>query len=191
LARLRATDPLQGFSFHVIDVDYRPPFFVPVFGFSKVSGLGVTLNLHEIPIGNTYFEKKYTIKDVTPKSVTFERGRTLTESDFWRWVQTGITARQEGLLGRPSLRKNLVVINFMNYLQARFEGALRGFLPEMVVGIPGRAWVLLGCIPSDYSAGEFDAMSDDVLIQSLTVEVEEYFEVGPESLVEALAELKK
>lgn len=173
MPRERLTDFLQVGNFHVLDVSLTiPPVLLPIFGFARCTLPQVNVEMHTIKEGNYEFPRKV-VKAASVDPVTLEQGVSIFNSDFGDWIRKGIVGRV-----RP---KNLLLIQFTRINptdQADFNVTLGGALNfEAAVRLPGRAWLLKACRPSSYKPGsDFDGMSQDISVASLTLEYEEFTE---------------
>lgn len=139
-----------------------PPFFVfsPYLGFRSVSGLGVTVETEQFrPMNSSY--PTFFATGATVEAITLERGVKFNNADFFRWINRTIN-------GTDQIRRNLLLIQFMG--AAATKGGTAIGPNSQVMRIPGRAWILWGCIPTNYTAGDLDASSGDVSVQSLAIQ---------------------
>lgn len=138
----------------------------------------MNMDVANIKEGNYEFPRKV-IKGGTTSPVTLEQGVSITNSDFYDWCRKAIVGRMGP--------RNLLVVQFTRINPVGNEGVFRtpqsGFFGqafgnlEFAARIPGRAWLLENCRPLSYKPGsDFDAMSSDVSIQTLELEVEEFTE---------------
>lgn len=197
MARTRFNDFLQNYSFHLIDISPSlsiPPFVFmnPLAGFSQITTPEVSVETEEIDEGNHYF-KRHLISGGSTSSITLQRGASLMDADFWRWISATIRGDKSTLLP-PVLggqRRNLLLIQYTGYDVTGLTGGAdelqavasiaKGFLPEFgaVTRIPGRAWMLFECFPTRYKpASDFDATSSDVSIMELELAVDYIEEVS-------------
>lgn len=148
-------DTLLVHRFHVLDVNPSisvPPFVLwPSAAFSSISAPGMNINVEDIQEGTSDFIH-HVLGKATSDTVTFTKGVSTFNSDFWRWtiaclagnpaagfsVSSAIEALA-GWKGRiPAKRRNLMIMHF-----APFD--LMGLLEEMknpeasVSGVVGAA----------------------------------------------------
>lgn len=179
MARSHISDFLQVGRFHVLDVSFSiPPVLIPVFGFRSVTLPQMNMDVASIKEGNYEFPRKI-IKGATTSSVTLEQGVSITNSDFYDWTRKSVVGRMGP--------RNLLLVQFSRINPVGSEGVFRsptsGFFGqafgnlEFAARIPGRAWMLQNCRVMSYKPGsDFDALSMDVSIQTLELEIEEFTE---------------
>lgn len=181
MARDRLSDFLQVGNFHLLDVSFTIPMvMLPIFGFARCSAPEITMDMHRIKEGNYEWPRKV-IKGVEGQPIVLEQGIQILNSDFGDWVRKAIVGRVAP--------KNLVIIQFTrkgfgdgdaaSSTDVLGGGLGSAFSFEFVKRIPGRAWILTNCRPSAWkAAGDFDAMSQDISMQSLTIDWEELDEIS-------------
>lgn len=173
MARDRLQEFLQVGTFHLFDVSLSLPLvLIPIFGFHKVSAPGIRLDIHKIKEGNFEYPRKI-VKSAEVHNVTLEQGVSIFNSDFGDWATKAVTGRVDP--------KNLLLIHFSNIGFGdgdEFAIDAGPFSFEFVKRVPARGWLLKQCIPSDYkAASDFDAMSQQVSVASLELEIEEMDEI--------------
>lgn len=125
MARLSVSDYLQVFPFHLLDVAPASgaayPVFFPGSSFSSVSSPEITLDMTDINEGNSLFPKKV-IKKGEIASVVLQRGASLIDSDFYRWIMVALkgnpfafSGRRPIQLGGPTPRRDLLLIHFLRH----------------------------------------------------------------------------
>ena len=129
--------------------------------FQKVSGLKTSIEVVDYREGNNLDRVEKLAGMVTYDTVTLERGLS-TDSDFMNWMKKvtnvvglgGAGVSNSGLkdFGTDSYRQN-ITINLHNK-----QG-------EIV-----KSYKLMGAFPSEYSIGDFDATSNDVVISTLVLQ---------------------
>lgn len=128
--------------------------------FQKVSGLKTSIEVVDYREGNNLDRVEKLAGMVTYDTVTLERGLS-TDSDFMKWMKkvtnvVGVAGDvpDGGLkdFGAGSYRQN-ITINLHNK-----QG-------EIV-----KSYKLMGAFPSEYSIGDFDATSNDVVISTLVLQ---------------------
>ena len=179
MARTRLDDMMQAYPFWLVDIDPSqvPPFFVlnPLLGFATCSGVsyGVDVKEHR-PLNSMYSKHLPEAASVDP--VTMTTGARFNRGDFARWVGRFIA-------GTDRVRRNLLLVHFMGAgvsadLDLDLEAINISAPFSEGVRVPGRAWVLWGCLPTRYSGGAFDASSGDVVIMELEVQPHHVTEVA-------------
>lgn len=186
MTRLHFNDKLQNFRFHLLDISWNlngfPYVFSPIGGFSSITSPEFTMETEEIQEGVSLF--KHDIKGkVSVSPITLSRGVAVDDSEFWRWFVA--SAKRTDLANAGMVtgeRKTLLLIQFTNYGIGAIDGvsgfasALNlfsgGFIPnfEGFAKVPGKAWVLSGCLPTRYKAtGDLDGASSDISITEIEV----------------------
>lgn len=102
------------------------PVFTPLFGFSRISSPEIMAETETFKDG-TYLFPRHHLKGGTVSSVTFERGASMFDSDFYTWITHAIHGNKDfeagGTLGkvvgsflqgggRTSPRRNLLIVQF-------------------------------------------------------------------------------
>lgn len=185
MARPRALDILQSYSFWVFDASGtqgNPLFsvFDPVLGFSAVTAPEIQVELQEIRPGNWEYARRV-VKHASVQPILLSRGVRFFDSDFYNWISNAIR-------GVQPVRRNLVIVHFMGFRPIRQlvnavaagDGAPTSArvgpetgITSLVERLPGRAWILHGCVPTRYKAGsDFDATNGNVSIAELEVSPE-------------------
>lgn len=93
MARHSVADHLQNYTFWLFDLGpIAPlafPLFLPALGFKSISAPEVSIDTHEITECNWHWKRKVLSK-ASASSITLERGVQFFDSDFYRWIQTGL-----------------------------------------------------------------------------------------------------
>ena len=179
----RFSDYLTTLHFHLIDVSFKTPTVFNIsFGFRFCSAPEITLDAKEVKEGS-YEYKKSVVHGATVSPIVLHQGAQMFNSDFYDWVKTAVK-------GTRSYRRNLMLIHFTEVspfaggnvglgsssgfgLQGLAGGLINSVLPlnELISRVPGRAWMLNGCVPTHYKAGsDFDPLSADISIMELTLQ---------------------
>ncbi len=187
MTRLHFNDKLQSFRFHLLDISWNqsglPYVFSPVAGFSSISSPEFTMETEEIQEGVSLF--KHDIKGkVSVSPVSLSRGVAVDDSEFWRWFVSSAmrTDPANAGIGVTGERRTLLLIQFTNYGVGAIDGvsgfasalnlASGGFIPnfEGFAKVPGKAWILSGCLPTRYKAtSDLDGASSDISIAEIEV----------------------
>lgn len=192
MARARLLDHLQAHKFHLLDVSYDlsiPPFALnPLGGFQSITAPEMSLETEEVAEGNYWF-KRHVISGGDIGNITLSRGVTFYDAEFWLWITAAIRGQPSSTLSlRPSLsgkRRNLLLIHYTGYSLRGIEGAgpgidaaasaAAGLLPTVnnALSLPGRAYMLMDCLPVRYKGGsDFDASSGEVSIEELEISID-------------------
>lgn len=183
------TDFLQDFAFWAFDASapILAPVFTPMFGFSKISAPHITAEVESFKDG-TFLYQRHVIKGASVGAITFERGASMADSDFYDWISYAIygtkPSKEEALTAAlqaaPGVRRNLVLVHF-----SRIDPIASGNVSigpfEFAGRLAARAWLLHNCIPTDYqAANDFDATSPAISMMKLIVQPEfiEEFSLG-------------
>jgi phage tail-like protein len=154
---LLTKDVYRGFKFEVT-VGSRG--FFARSAFQKVSGLKTSIEVVDYREGNMPDRMEKLAGMITYDTVTLERGISF-DDDFVKWIKsvTDVVTQGESLgsgtatdVGDASYRKD-VTIKLYNK-----QGAMV------------KQWKLMGAWPSEYSIGDLDATSNDVLITTLVLQ---------------------
>lgn len=184
----RFSDYLTNLHFYMMDVSFKTPVVFNVsYGFRYIQAPELTVNTKEVKDGTNAYHK-FVFQSATVGSITLHQGVQIFNSDFYDWIKSSVD-------GTQSYRRNFVMLQFTDI--APFSvgdngtGPLGGVggvilnsvmpLNDLLARVPGRAWMLKGCIPTHYKAAtDFDALSADVSIIELTIQPEEFseFSVG-------------
>lgn len=174
-----------------------PFVFNPAFGFKGISAPALTMDMAEIRPGNAYYGHKV-VKRGVANAITLHRGARIGDTDFWRWYIAHLTGDTGSITTMKGGRRDMLLVQFAgdsfskvsNLASASkgvsdaVSGALDNALPGNVLGaaaglnliaglfiVPSRAWVLYNCMPGGYKpASDFDANSQDVSLQEMTLE---------------------
>lgn len=193
MARPAFTDYLQAFPFWMMDsapiTPNAAPIFNPVLGFSSITSPEITVEQYTIRQANWFFEK-HVVQRGSISPFTVRRGVTFFDSDFWRWVNAGLSGNVAISVGGSSYRRNFVLIHFfarnplagLTGKPVPTEGTALNFGPfEFALRVPAKAYWLKGCIPARWKSGnDFDAMDGSVSIAELdfTCELVEEVSLG-------------
>lgn len=164
MARSINSDPLLAHNFAILDVPVAGPLpfafasqaarsaiqsgnFV---GAKSVSIPEVTIEMRDIKEGNAHYVHRVPTGYVTTGETVIEWALFNTNLDMWAWVQQAI----KGIIAP---RRSLIVVH------------TRG---DKV--IPQRMHLLSGCVPTSWKpSSDLDALSSEVLMESLTLHVHE------------------
>ncbi len=164
MTRPRALDHLQSHRFFVMDVkpSGAPPFLalLPIFGFQSVTGISLTVETETYTPLNSMYPIHFA-SEASVGEVTMTRGASIMDTDFYRWVDRAVQ-------GTDQWRRDLLVLHLSGLGAA--SQPLPFPLPVESLKIPARAWMLWGCVPTAYQAGDLDADSGDVTLMSLTIQ---------------------
>ena len=136
------SDPLRNFKFQVIVAA-----FAARIGFSKVSGLSSEVEVIEYREGGDTITTRKFPGQVSYGNVTLERGLT-TDSDIVGWMNT----IHDAAVGNGST------------LATRQEVKIQALNKA---GVVQREWVLLNAFPASRDISDFDASSNEVIIETL------------------------
>jgi hypothetical protein len=188
MARPVYSDFLQSHAFWLMDVSpidsIALPIFNPLLGFSTISAPEITVEEFPIKPGNWMFDRQV-IKRAAISGFSVQRGVTFADSDFWRWTMAALTGCVSFNTGGPSFRRTFILVHF--FARNPVAGANTtsatsavNFGPfEFAARIPARAYLLKGCIPTKWRAGNnFDAMDGSVSIAELDFSCEMVEEVS-------------
>ncbi len=156
----------------------RPPFVTlggPLYGFSEISHPEITIEQTRISQINQSFSD-HTFASASVGAISLKRGARFYDSSFFIWVDRYIQ-------GEDSPERDLMLIQFMGQALPNVSASL-GESPSVsagaaflgpaaveIVRIPGKAWMLWGCKPIRWSAGQgLDARSGEVTINELDVQ---------------------
>jgi phage tail-like protein len=181
MANSRVLDYMQAYQFWLTDISFPTPVLLPVFGFSAITAPEITVETHDIREGTWHFPRTVVTRAAV-NSITLTRGVQFFDSDFWRWIvaalsgdKAALTKQNSGALpallaagAGSSVRKNLLLVHFTSMNPV---GSVA--LGTQYTRIPGKAWVLHGCVPTRYKVGsDFDASSSAISLQELEIKPE-------------------
>ena len=162
MARALSSDPLQNFSFHLLDIPV-PTSTIPVafpfkggqgtaegqlLSFKSISVPNMTLQTKTIQEGNWPITHEIPLGVVKTGDCTIESAITPLSMDFYLWFFQAVWG-----VGAP--RRNFAVVH------TRADK----FLPRRIVN-------LYGCFPKTWQpSSNFDASSSEISIESLTMSV--------------------
>lgn len=179
----RINDLLTSYRFHVMDVSFsNPSVFSLSYGFRFASAPEIQIDVKEFKEGNFEYPRKV-ISGAKVSDISFHRGASFFDSDFYDWVRTAIkgnagAASDISVLGLKiptvNYRKNLLLIQYSDLSTGAGNGTLLGLsfqsVTQLVQYVPARAWMLYDCIPTSYKTGtDFDAVGPDISIMEMTV----------------------
>ena len=194
MARRRIADFMQTHRFWLVDLvpSIARPFYVlgsPFLGFSSISTPEYTADVDEIKQVNSMY-KKYAYAGGSVSPITLSRGVRGWDDSMWEWMRRSIN-------GLEVQHRHLLLIHYSNIgmlsqiddedrrlagivanatAAASFAAAPTSFL-DGALFLPGKAWLLWGCLPTRYKAGtDFDALSGDVSIAELDIQPEAFTE---------------
>ena len=154
---LLTKDVYRGFKF---EVTVGSENFFSRSAFQKVSGLKTSIEVVDYREGNMPDRMEKLAGMITYDTVTLERGISY-DDDFVKWIKsvTDVVTQGESLasgtatdVGTGTYRKD-VTIKLYNKQ-----------------GLKVKEWKLMGAWPSEYSIGDLDATSNDVLITTLVLQ---------------------
>jgi len=176
----RISDYLTTLHFHLLDVSFQiPTVFNLAFGFRHCSPPEITIDTKEVKEG-TYEYKKAVVHGAAAGPIILQQGVQIFNSDFYDWTRSAV-------IGSQSYRRNLMLIQFTDVspfgvgqsgtgpLGGIVGGLVNAVLPlnDLISRVPGRAWMLTGCIPTHYRAAtDFDPLSPDISIMEMTLQPE-------------------
>ena len=154
--RPRVLDYMQNYPFWLFDVpDSEGSMIRPSLGFSSMTAPEISVEQVDIQPGNFEYKTSF-VKTADVGAITFQRGVRFFDSDFYDWIVKAVN-------GNRRSRRNVVLVHFMTY-----GTTIRQL--NTAVRVPGKMWVLPGCIPIRYkAASDFDASSADVSIAELEI----------------------
>lgn len=132
-------------------------YFAGRTAFQKVSGLKTTVEVVEYREGNNPDRAEKLIGMMSYDAITLERGLS-TDDAFNQWIQ--------------AVSKNTLLDN-SDVPSASLDKEVRRDLVINLhdkAGNPVKTYKVLGAWPSEYSIGDFDATSNDVVISSLVLQ---------------------
>ena len=187
MARMRLSDFLQQFRFHLFDVPKvsgaagvfgSDAVFTLVGGFASATNPELTLETEAVQEGTFPFTRYFTRRgSVSPILLT--KGVRIGDNLFWDWASSQL------LGGSP--KRTLILVQFSGSNPAspkRLQGNigdtfLRSTLGDFITGVPGRMWQLFDCIPTRYKSGsDLDARSSEVSLEELELQPEFFEEVS-------------
>ena len=199
MGKIRTFDYFNNFRFHLLDVSFTlPPVFTFAFGFKYVSAPEIQIETRDFKEGAHEYRKSV-IKEATVSEIELHQGARLGNSDFYDWVKRCIDGNS-GVKGANSVRRNFMLIQYMdvhsavvataaNAVLGAAAGASTGGLAGAGIGavssgsslafqsftdvvqrVPGRAWMLMNCLPTRYKAAtDFDALGSEISLMELTI----------------------
>lgn len=151
---LLSSDILRGYKFSVSIGNYFSRS-----AFQKVTGLKSSVEVVEYREGNMPDRMEKFAGMMTYDAVTFERGIS-NDDDFNKWMKAvcDINSRGQGQLPPPG-----------GELDSQYRRDITVKLHNKD-GQVAKEYTLLKAFPSEYTIGDFDATSNDVVISSLTIQ---------------------
>lgn len=161
MARALSTDPLQNFSYYLLDIPVAasPPVAFPfkigqglsegqLLSFKSISIPSVSMGMKTIQEGNWPYAHQIPTGQITTGDTTIEAAVTPLSMDFYLWFF-------QAVWGTGAPRRNFTVVH------TRADKL-----------IPRRVVNLFGCVPKSWQpSSNFDASSSELSIESLTVSV--------------------
>lgn len=173
--KTRLFDMLQTHRFWLLDLVPSSvfPFFVlgsPMYGFASISAPEITLETREIVQLNSMW-KQHAYSGGACGAITLTRGARYNDDTFYDWTK-------RAMRGSDQVARTLLLIHYTGLNAGQVGGADFSIdLPapldtwESALQIPGRCWVLWGCLPTRYKAGsDFDATSAEVSMMELELQ---------------------
>jgi phage tail-like protein len=187
--KTRLFDMLQTHRFWLLDLVPSSvfPFFVlgsPMYGFASISAPEITLETREIVQLNSMW-KQHAYSGGACGAITLTRGARYNDDTFYDWTK-------RAMRGSDQVKRTLLLIHYtgLNAGQVAYSAykannagtskTASDFsidLPapldtwESALQIPGRCWILWGCLPTRYKAGsDFDATSAEVSMMELELQ---------------------
>jgi hypothetical protein len=192
LARYAYTDYLQPFAFWLFDLApielVGLPIFNPLLGFTSISAPDI--NGEDFPIyeGNWFFQRSVIRRAAVP-SIALRRGATFSDSDFYRWMISGLTGNIAITTGY-TYRRDLMLVHFFARnpipLGASAQVAVSDALANQTYGpfefaarVPAKAYMLHDCTPLSWKSGnDFDAQDGSVSIAEVVINCEMVEEIS-------------
>jgi hypothetical protein len=132
MARSNATDPLSVYPFWLMDLgptdSWNFPIFTPLFGFQSITSPEMTAETMDITECNWIYTRKV-LKRATVSNITLTRGVMFYDSDFYRWMISGLVGSTAGQnlplagipfppgimeIGGPTYRRNMLLIQYFS-----------------------------------------------------------------------------
>ena len=199
MARNILSDLLQNHRFWLFDVvpSSTLPFYVlgsPVYAFSSITAPEYTFDTRKVKQMNSMF-KHAVYEGGEVGNITLQRGARVYDDSFYEWVKRAID-------GTDSIDRTLMLVQYSGASLSGLKGVARaanviqdiatavqnplraiGNFDDMSRGyalnMPGRAWVLWGCVPVRYrSSSDFDATDAAVSLMELELEVYSFAEIA-------------
>ena len=142
----RKASPYLGYNFDVLFLGITRA------GFTKVNGLSTKINTSDYP--ECGIEIKKLIENISFDDITLEKGLTVNQ-DFNNWAANTVKYVKQGITVPNGLRRELIII-----LKDR-------------IGNPVKKWSVSKAFPRQYDVGEFNAMTSEVVIETLILACEE------------------
>jgi len=132
----------------------------PFLGFQSISTPEYTADVDEIKQVNSMFKKHvYSGGGVSP--ITLTRGVRGYDDTMWQWISRAIR-------GNDTIARDLLLLQFTSIGATNDDIGVRAW--QSIAFLPGKAWILWGCVPSRYKAGsDFDAQGGQVSIAELEI----------------------
>lgn len=190
MARPVISDYLQAFPFWIMDVTFAGfggglPVFNPLLGFASVTSPDINIETYTIREGIGYFDK-HVVQRATIAPITARRGVLFIDSDFYLWTISALSGGLHMSMGAVTPRKNLILVHYFSRVSAGTgdtyftTGNIGPFGPlEFANRIPARAWSLMGCVPTNWKAGnDFEATDGSVSVAEVTFQCEDIHEIS-------------
>lgn len=189
MARSVINDLLQNHRFWLFDAipSATLPFFVlgsPVYAFSSITMPEYTFDTRKIKQANSMF-KRSVYEGGELGEITLSRGCRIYDDSFYAWVKSTIdgtdTIERTLMLVQytgagSAIEKNQTISNVFKTFEA-VQNPWRAFAQNVdmdkgyALNVPGRAWLLYGCIPTRYkAASDFDATDGGISIMELDIQ---------------------
>lgn len=190
MARSRIADFMQNHRFWLMDLvpSATFPYLVlgsPFLGFSSITTPEYTADIGEINELNSMY-KKHVYEGGSVGTMTLTRGVRGFDDTMWNWMHSAIK-------GNDTTYRDLLLIQYTSINPSSVAGEIVGALvdplslAEELPGdawegrgfIPGKAWILFGCIPTRYKpASDFDAMGGQVSVAELDIQPTSFIEIS-------------
>ena len=154
---LLTKDVYRGFKF---EVTVGSADFFARSAFQKVSGLKTSIEVVDYREGNMPDRMEKLAGMITYDTVTLERGISY-DDDFVKWIKGVTDVVTQGDLLRSSTTTDVGTGTY------RKDVTIKLYNKQ---GLKVKEWQLMGAWPSEYSIGDLDATSNDVLITTLVLQ---------------------
>lgn len=187
---------LQSYPFWVFDPGvlggtFLPSVFDPALAFASCSSPEVVAETYQIK-QLVSRHRRPIVRSANTSAISLTRGVRWWDSDFYMWMTAA-------LRGERGARKTIFLVHFLTTRLLTVADKRPGqagrlnMQPEtglniLSTRIPARAWVLRGCLPVKYKAGnDFDANSAEVSVAQLDIQPESFDEVTVGTLSQTTA----
>lgn len=160
MSRAQITDPFQAYRFHVsaTKAGSLEPFGAATAGFNSVTLPTQTVESVEYKEGIMVYRRKYP-GDTTFDDVTFTRGVTVANSEFWNWMNAVSSGR--------AYRVDLQIKQF-HRVDITDKADFSALTPSRVIKC-------YECFPVSVKPGsDMDSMTSDISIQEITLSLEKF-----------------